>query len=379
MTELYKLYGMTASLYTGKVRAYMRFNQVPFVEEKAGSDRFSTVIRKAVGRWIVPVIETPEGAFIQDGSNILDYFEQNGFSKRSIYPDDPRLRAIAHLFELFGSEGLLRPAMHYRWNFDETNLDFLKVSFEDIFRDGLDAEEQEATFLKSSGAMRSATLFFGAVPEVEGTVETSYAEFLSLLSAHLKEMPFLLGGYPTVGDYGLFGPLWAHLGRDPKPLHLMQTTAPRVHRWTERMNMSERYIDETTVKAGPGLMSGDQVPDTLKALMRFIAEDYLPEITAHIAYTNKWLADNPNPSETHNPKIRTIGMASFDWRGHTIKSAVMPYRCYLLQRLHDTFEAMSADQQAELRNLFSETGLESLLDLRATRRVVRKDHLEVWE
>jgi len=45
-----------------------------------------------------------------------------------LYPEDPVIKAISLLFELFGNEGLLRPAMHYRWNFDDDNLDFLKVS-----------------------------------------------------------------------------------------------------------------------------------------------------------------------------------------------------------------------------------------------------------
>ena len=328
----FKLYGMTASLYTGKVRAYLRRNQVPFTEIKAGSAHFRDVVRKAVNRWIVPVIETPKGEYIQDGSVILDYFEQHGHSKFSIYPEDPRLKTVAHVFELFGSEGLLRPAMHYRWNFDDTNLAFLKTSFEDVLPDGLSDEAYEEAFLHSSGLMRKATLFFGATPEVQPTIEASYAEFLSLLNAHFKARPFLLGGHPTVGDYGLFGPLYAHLGRDPKPLHLMQTTAPRVHRWTERMNMAEPYLDEATQISGPDLFAFEALPETLKALMRFVADEYLPEITAHTAFTNQWLADHPNPAESTTPKNRFIDATTFEWRGHEITTAVAPYRNFLLQR-----------------------------------------------
>lgn len=378
MTE-YKLYGMAASLYTGKVRAYMRRNQIPFIEEKAGGERFNTVVREAVGRWIIPVIETPDGDFVQDGTDILDHFEAKGYSTQSIYPEDPRLKTIAYLFELFGSEGMLRAAMHYRWNFDETNLKFLQHTFEDVLPNGLTKEEREPVFLHASGRMRKAAINFGVTPETYQTVEDSYAEFLSLFEAHLEDRPFLLGGYPTIGDYGLFSPLYAHLARDPKPLHLMQTTAPRVYRWTERMNAPEHVIDERMLKSGNVLFDGNVIPETLKALMRFIAEDYLPEISAHVAFTNQWLAEQTDSKLAPTSLGRGIGMAEFNWRGHTVKTAVMPYRTYLLQRLHDSFDGLKADEQTSVRALLSETNLAEILELRSSRRVIRKNHLEAWD
>ena len=86
MTKPHLLYGMAGSLYTGKVRAYMRQNHIPFVEHKAGGKDFSGHIVPKVGRWIIPVVETPEGELIQDGTVILDHFENSGASKKSIYP-----------------------------------------------------------------------------------------------------------------------------------------------------------------------------------------------------------------------------------------------------------------------------------------------------
>ena len=48
---------------------------------------------------------------------------------RSAYPATAVLRTVAHLLELFGGEGLLRPAMHYRWDFDDVNVPFLAKDF----------------------------------------------------------------------------------------------------------------------------------------------------------------------------------------------------------------------------------------------------------
>jgi hypothetical protein len=56
----------------------------------------------------------------------------------------------------------------------------------------------------------------------------------------------------------------------------------------------------------------------------------------------------------------------------------MPYRFWLLQRLHDAVASVDATSQAAIRTAFSNAGLESLLDLRTIRRVERVNHLEVW-
>ena len=378
MTRQHILHGMAGSLYTGKVRAYLRQNHIPFVEHKAGGARFAEQIVPKVNRWIIPVVEMPDGELLQDGTVILDHFESSGASRHSIYPQDPVLRAIAHVFELFGGEGLLRPAMHYRWNFDETNLDFIRDTFRDVLPNGLDANAQRTVFDHASGRMRNAAVAFGVTPETFKTVEESYADFLARFNAHLQNTPFLLGGHATIGDFGLFGPLYAHLGRDPAPLHLMQTTAPRVFRWTERMNMSETFVDQETEQTGEELFSDADIPDTLKALMAFVAEEYLAEITAHVIFANQWLAENADAGPGKTGLGRGIGMTSFDWRGHEITTAVMPYRFYLLQRLTDWVDAASGADQHAIRAVFAETGLESMLDLRTNRRVERKDHLEVW-
>jgi len=378
MTKPHILYGMAGSLYTGKVRAYMRQNHIPFVEHKAGGKGFSGQIVPKVGRWIIPVVETPEGEVIQDGTVILDYFEASGASKKSIYPKTPVMRAVAHLFELFGSEGLLRPAMHYRWNFDEINLPFLRTVFGDVLPNGLTGEAKEQAFLHASGRMRKAAVAFGVTPETFDTVVGSYADFLGRFNTHLQQTPFLLGGHATIGDFGLFGPLYAHLARDPKPLHLMQTTAPRVFRWTERMNMPETFIDEEVEQVGDALFADNEIPGTLKSLMKFAAEEYLGEIAAHVEFANNWLAEQTGSDPTKMGLGRGIGMTSFDWRGHEITTAVMPYRFFLLQRLTDWVESLEDKDRMAVGALFAETGLAWILDLKTSRRVIRKDHLEVW-
>ena len=60
---------------------------------------------------------------------------------------------------------------------------------------------------------------------------------LDALDVHFQHYPYLLGGLPSIADFGSMAPLFAHLGRDPVPSSLMKNRAPNVHRWTERMNL----------------------------------------------------------------------------------------------------------------------------------------------
>ena len=377
------LYGIAGSLYTGKVRAYLRKQGIPFTEVRAGDPSFTADVVPKVGRFIIPVVVTPDGTVLQDGTDILDHFEQSPERKASILPPGPVLQAVSYLFELFGGEGLLRPAMHYRWNFDEHNLAFLQANvFSDVLPSSKDPAQQKATFDYASGRMRSAATAFGVVPETYAKIEETYADFLARFDAHLAEHHYLLGGRPTVGDYGLFNPLFAHLGRDPYPTTLMKEIAPRVFRWTEQMNAPEALHDHNITHTQNDMCADDDVPETLKHLMRYVRDEYLSEIAAHVAHANDWLAARPDiepgTNGLDNPATRAIGTVEFEWRGIPLKTMVMPYRFYLLQRLTDHVAGCDADAQAAIGSLFKETGLDTLLTLRTSRRVERKNHLEVW-
>lgn len=369
----YYLYGMSASLYTGKVRAYLIHHGVPFIERGAGHPTFTQEIVPQIGRWIIPVLVTPDGQIIQDGTDILDHLDTQGFSRNPLDPEDPVLRAVSHLFELFGGEGLLRPAMHYRWNFDADNLNFIRTNFAQAFPPGLTSAQQSAMFDHASGRMRKAGAAFGVSPETASRIETSYSAFLSLLEAHLSETYFLLGSYPTRGDYGLMNGLYAHLARDPHPALIMKRDAPHVFAWTERMNRLP--LEAHSLAAAPnGLF--DAVPDTLTALMQFIADDFLPEILAHNQFINAWLAAQSDLP--HEPMERALGMATFAWRGHEITSAVMPYRNWMIQRLTDDYDRCDADDRYQIRTLFASVGLVPLLETRLQHRVSRDGHREFW-
>lgn len=378
----YTLYGMPASLYTAKPRAYLRKQGIQFVEHPMGSQHFQEIVVPKLGRLIVPVLEAPDGELIQDGAAIIDYCEAAGLAKLSAFPGGPCQRAVAYLFELFGGEGLLRPAMHYRWNFPEENEHFLRTEFGLHIAPGLPADQKAAVFEFASSRMKSAMEIFGVNAQSIPLIERAYAEFLALFEAHLEAAPYLLGGRPSVGDYGLLTALFAHLGRDPKPADLMRRTAPRVARWVERMNAPGLDMAEY-VNQPPDWFAADEIPETLRALMHYVAEEYLDEITAQAAFVNQFLEANPD-IETGSviggkASKRALGRTGLVWRGLTLSVGVFPYRLWLLQRILDTEASADANGRQRIRAVFKQTGLEALLDVRTHRRVERRDNREIWD
>ena len=115
-TTPYVLYGAPHSLYTGKARCYLRNQGIAYIERATSHPDFVSRIAPALGRTIIPVLETPTGEIIQDTIDIIDYFECTG-ANRPVYPSTPLQRVVSVIIEYFGGQAMLKHAMHYRWSY----------------------------------------------------------------------------------------------------------------------------------------------------------------------------------------------------------------------------------------------------------------------
>ena len=366
------LYGSPLSLYTGRARSYLIKAGIDYHEHTQNSDHYlQSVLPRAGNRLGVPTVETADGEVIRDGAAIIDHYEvQTG---HTFSPTSPRQRIISRLFDVVGAEGLLRPAMHYRWNFDSENLAFLKFHFKTMMPPG---DEADARAEKAMNAMRNASQAFGAIPDTFDLVEKLYLELLESLNIHFSNYPYLLGNRPCIGDFGMMAPLYAHLGRDPKPLSLMQARAIQLFRWVERMNRPEPDIGEFDDKH-EGFLPGDDIPPTLVSLLKQIAIDFIPETRAAATCINDWLAQQGNLAPG-TPAERGVGFGVFEIRGQALNALAQPYRFYLLQRVQDDYEAMDSGEQADITNLLNSCGMADVLTIKIDRRIGRENNLEVW-
>ena len=374
MAKPYILYAMTHSLYSGRARSYLIKHQIPFQELSTGHESFKAHVLPKGKLPTIPTLVTPEGEVIRDGAAIIEHFEAaNGRPSR---PTGPKRRIISALFDVIGTDGLLRPAMHYRWNFPEDNLAFVRYYFLYSQRDTPERREKTEAMMNR---MRYAAMIFGVTAQTQAVVESLYLDYLEALNTHFEQYPYLLGGRPSIGDFGLIAPMYAHLGRDPHPAKLMRQRAVSVHRWVERMNRYDQDIPEF-FNAGTDFVEDDEVPESLMAVLRILAEDFLPETLGAADVINCWLAENK--SETGAPAVGRLakapGTASFVLRGETIEALTQPHRFYLLQRVQDDYASLSAAERLGVDAVLTESGMAAILKASPSRRIERADNLEVW-
>ena len=210
-------------------------------------------------------------------------------------------------------------------------------------------------------------------------METLYLEFLAALDRHFEQMPYLFGWRPSIGDYGLLGPLYAHLARDPYPAAIMQQQAPRVFRWVERMNRPDDDMPEY-FEPGHGFLANDDIPDTLIHVLQLLAEDFAPETEAAAGTINLFLERSaPAAGDVAVGRLAEApGVAEFVVRGEKISALAQPHRFFLLQRLQDTVDEMAEPDQQAVLGILKQCSLESVLGSRLSRRITRRDNLEVW-
>lgn len=368
----YVLYGAPHSLYTAKVRSYLRKQGVDFRERMPTHPDFAGRILPRIRRGIIPVLETPGGEIIQDSIDIIDYFERRG-ARCSAYPSGPRQHALALWVEYYGSFSLLRHAMHYRWSF----LDQQRAFLTDAFVTGSGSEAAIAIMQR----MQSYLPGLGVNADTIPLIESSFLRLLDILEVHFGEHPYLFGGQPSIGDYGLVGSLFAHLGRDPVPAGIMKTRAPKVFRWVERMNACDPDMPEFGDREAC-FLGNDEIPATLAPLWQHMADEIFPELTDKLAFLDSWVAQKA-PADgdlvSSKPHQRHIGVISTQFRGVAIQAGVDPYLIYQLRRLDAGIARLSEARQSSVRHYLDSVGLPCGLTASRCYSVARQDNLEVWD
>ena len=330
MSDFYTLYGSSISLYTGKVRAYLRYRNIPFIEKAIPA----SVVKK-IGYFMIPVLETPQGDLIQDTTEIIDHLENN-IPGPSVYPDDPVQKLCALLLEVYGDEWLVIPAMHYRWKY---NRNYILEEFGKITHPEGSAEERRYAGEKISAPFQGALPFLGINESSEQAIEAGYEALLIELNTHLTGREYLFGSRPSIADYGLMGPLYAHNYRDPWSGQLMQKLAPNLVRWVDMMNTPapESGFFESTESTPPAQLS--TLPTSLIPIMTRVFQECIPTMVA----TGEALADwfDENPGDKKIP--RSIGTFNVTIGDTLTNRAIFPFNQWMFQRPLNYYHSLKGD------------------------------------
>lgn len=362
MTDRYQLYGSEASYFTGKVRAYLRYKQIPFVEHPNSPENYRKVILPRVGWRVIPVVVTPDGDTLQDSSDIIDALELR-FPRAPVYPTTTKQRLAALLLEVYGDEWLKLPAMHYRW---ARNYDFIISEFGRIAAPQLSGGAQRDAAIAASRSFAGALPFLGVTPATEAAIEKSYEALLGELDRHFAAHPFLFGTRPSIGDFGLIGPLYAHLYRDPASGELMRRIAPNVARWVEGM-MTPPH------PGGGELLAHDELPATVVPVLQRMMREMLPVLVSTARHFEEWVAAHPGARTGVEEIPRTIGTHDFILEGVKERRAIFPFDLWMLQRPLDCIAGLETKERQRAADLLAAVGGETLMEFPAFPRLTRRN------
>lgn len=355
-TVKYVLYAAEFSLYSGKARSYLRYKRIPFDEVLSSRKIYRDIIIPKTGVRFIPVVKTPDDRYLQDTSHIIDVLEQE-YPQRSVIPDDPCQRLASLLFELYGDEWLLIPAMHYRWNHD--NFPFIFEEFGRTIFPGLPRFVQRILGKRIGARFAGFLPLLGITDATGEAIENWYEmDFLPALNRHFGNHDFLFGGRPSIGDFGLIGPLYAHLYRDPYPGTVMRRDAPNVAAWVERMNQPGDYYGEW--------LADDEIADTLTPIFKRMFAEQWPVLTATAGRLEKWAQENEGPEIP-----RRIGKHQFTINGVEATRAVLPFSTWKMQRPLDCYRSFSEDARQRCDAFLQRVGGLPALQYRIPLRVTR--------
>ncbi len=294
-STLYHLLGANASPYSMKVRAILRYRRLPFVWEPS-SPRLSEAFR-TVKPAVVPVLQYPDGSFMNDSTPLAYDLERRHPEARSIIPEEKAHAFLSDLIEDMADEWGTKCMFHYRWWY-APDRDFASVWVvgdrfaaqitQDAPAPTVDDVQQGSVGVTLSGAipqtLATAEKSFNdrqvgrmaLVGVTEGNkpvIETTFHRVLAAFNAGIVESPFMFGSRPALADFGWFGQLWT-LAMDPTPGGEMRRRAPRVLPWLLR-------LEDASGVEGKWRAAGEGPTAWVRAMLALGGEAYLPFLRAN--------------------------------------------------------------------------------------------------
>jgi len=418
MRDHYRLFTWSLSYFSAKIRAYLRYKAfhgaLKYEEILATRDLLQNYIVPATGAAVVPQVQAPNNDWIQDSSEIIDILEAK-HPEAPIIPTGPRQRLASYLVELLADEWMLPWGFWERWHYSLESVTpnheaFNAQQWGHLFNpEGTGLERREAARFvfkeimridnpaEATGGPYAGLRQLGVTEKTEAAWTRSMRIMLGHLENHFDTHDYILGGRPTLGDFALMGPLYAHLYRDPVPGFMMRTEFPLVCEWIERTNGSDessaRSYKQTFYKFENGNLVGqpaarnggeplpdDQIPESLLPFLSVFFDEMWPVLKSSIETLTTYLADEkidktaslPGKSFYSPPEFSELqskgGALSYQFEIGGVTEAKManPYQNWMLQRMNDAMSSAFNDEKQKVilaDFLGSFNGGNELLDL----------------
>ena len=383
----YKLFTVEHSYFSGKIKSYLNWKFYKgslsdgFENILATPELITNLLLPKSGVPSLPQMEAPDGTWIQDSSSIFDYIEASHPEMPAVPSPSaaPRQCLVSYLIELLADEWLIVTAGRQRWHYSKENIDQSHLSFNQQQwgawlapeANGLNRRQAGAEFFKNSfGISKAGNDIPPGIGELGLTSDTekvwldSLENIMSLLEEHLDHHDYLLGGQPSLGDFALMGPFYAHFYRDAVPGFDLRTRFPLTAEWVERTyshdNINARSYAQSLYSLENGKLVGrpatsdngawlpdDAIPPSLEALVTVFFKEMWPvlseasqKLTEFILSDEHQMGDElPRKSFTASPgfeHLQTNGgdlTHEFELGGVKGRRMVVANQMWMLQRI----------------------------------------------
>ena len=341
MNEPVRLVGATASPYTQKMVALLRYRRIPYAviwgEIATVCDELGIPAPKPA---LMPTffVETDEGTqAVCDSTPIIRSLEEQ-YAGRSVLPPDPALAFIDYLLEDFADEWCTKYMFHYRW-YAEADADnagtLLPLALNVTMPSGQHKQFKE--FFSERQINRLYVV--GSNDTTAPVIDASYRRFLVAMEDLLAAQPFLLGRRPAAGDFGLYGQLTQLVGFDPTPRAIAHEISPRTVAWVGIMadGSGQSPSNEDWIAL-------EEQPDALKGLLAEVGRVYAP-------------------AQLANAKAVAAGEKNWDCEidGAPWTQPTFPYQAKTLRWTNERYQALTSEDRGRVDNYLSGTGVEAML------------------
>jgi len=365
MPSEYQHLGWIVSPYSQKTLAYLKFKRIPHNNRAPNILELTLSIPKRVGKSIMPTVQTPEGDWWQDSSEIIDNLEQRN-PEQSITLKGAKQKIAAHLLELHGDEWLVLSALHYRWSRPDS-ADFIVDEFARLGVPFLPRFIGRLVGKHIRNMMKSYLPRFGVIGDARQGLETFTENLLAQLEEHFKEFPYLLGDRPCIGDFSMFGQIYAHLYRDPGSKSLFEGK-PHLVSWIDRM------LDPDSTNKG-NFLQNDEIPPTLEPIFKTIfAEQF--EFSSKVVKSIQEYAEEHSEAKRIS---RIIGQTDFKIGGIDGKRSMFSFVQWKVQRVWDALHSLQGKEADVAKIWLGSIHGDALINLKIHHRLKRENFREVLD
>lgn len=337
---LYTLYGTDHSYFTGKLRPYLRYKGIPFQEHQVTLWTYWQFIQPRTGVRYIPVLQTPEDEVIQDTAVIIEELERR-FPDRPIIPATPQQKLVTLLLEVYADEWFLLPGMHYRWSYQHVHDKYLMAEFGRM-AGPLPGPLRRAVGRRISKPFKNSLKYLGVTAQTIPEIEAWFEGFLADFEAHLQVHDYLLGSRPSLADFALAGPLYAHTWKDPYSRKILEEKAPRTVAWISRINAETQPEGE--------FLADDAVPSTLLPILQHLFVEHWPILEDTASHLPDWV--RAHPDKTH--VSRALGWHQFKIGKVTEKRLMFSHALWKMQRPLAHYQALSVAERACVDDLLAQ-------------------------